>query len=324
MASLFEGTPATTTSVSSTQLPPWLSQYWSQVLGQALPVAAQPYQTAPMPRIAPFTPDQLRAQEITRMGGEATAGALPAAYGVATRGAAAFDPGALNQFMNPYISGVVDEVGRRGMENLTNVKLPGVSSGFIAAGAPGSRRALEAQGKTISDTLRDIASEQGKLLAGGYQGALGQYNVEQNRALTASPLLAQLAAQGTGGLAQIGAQEQALGQKSLETAYADFLRQQQYPQQQLSWLAGLPAGVGQTSTTSKTEMATPAGPSGIESAANTADILAGIGKAFGWFARGGPVRRRYAYANGGPVMRRQMMDPGALAMMVLAHRMRMT
>lgn len=331
MASLLSGTPGSTSSVSSTQLPPWLQTYWSQVLGQAIPVAAQPYQPAPMPRIAPFTPDQLRAMEITRAGGEASAGVFPEAIQTAQRGAAAFDPGALQQFMNPYTENVVSEVGRRGMENLMNVRLPGTMSPFISAGATGSRRSLEATGKTISDTLRDIAGVQGGLLQQGYGGALGQYNIEQQRALGAAPLLANLAQQGVGGLAQVGGAEQALGQKSLETAYQDFLAQRQYPQEQLKWLAGLPTGVPSTSTTTQMGTTTAAQPSGLAQTASIADILAGIYK---MFRHGGPVRR---YADGGPTMMRRpmpmgpmpmrrpmmmpmrrpmMMDPGALAMMM--------
>lgn len=313
MASLLTGSPATNTSISATQLPPWLGQYWSQVLGQAIPVAAQPYQPAPMPRIAPFTPDQLRAMEITRAGGEASAGLFPEAISTAQRGAAAFDPGALAQFMNPYTENVVSEVGRRGMENLMNVKLPGVSSGFISAGAPGSRRALEAQGKTISDTLRDIAGVQGGLLAQGYTGALGQYNTEQQRALEASGILAGLGGQGVGGLAQIGGAEQALGQKSLEAAYQDFIAQRQYPQQQLQWLAGLPAGMPTTSTKTETSTQMPATTSGLSQIGGIADIIAGLGGLLG-YRRGGPVRR---YANGGMArpMMRQPMPMGRMPMM---------
>lgn len=51
----------------------------------------------------------------------------------------------------------------------------------------------------------------------------------------------------------VGAQQQALEQQYMDTAYADFLRQRDYPMEQLSYysnmLRGLPVGLGSTATT---------------------------------------------------------------------------
>lgn len=295
MASLLTGTPASSTTVGSTQLPPWLSSYWTQLLGQAVPVAAEPYTPAPMPRIAPFTPTQERAQELATGFGERAAPLF--GQGVEAAGRAATPFGgmtSLQPFMDPYIESVLAPTQARALERLQE-SVAGTQSPFIGTGGGLSARAMAAMGRTTTEGLRDIAEQEARLRSAGFQGALGAYGQEQARQLAAAQALPQLAQAGVSQMGQVGALQQALGQQSLQTAYQDFLRQQQYPREMLTWLAGLPKGsLGETST--KTTAEIPAGPSGVEAAGSIFDILGGIYQL--GQRRGGHIR----YRRGGPAV----------------------
>ena len=90
---------------------------------------------------------------------------------------------------------------------------------------------------------------------------------------------------GAGALQNIGAQQQALGQRNLDTAYADFLKQQEYPQEQIKGMMGALTGVANAVPTAKLEssfapynpnVATPAKTTGLQDAATAAGSVTAI------------------------------------------------
>jgi len=100
-------------------------------------------------------------------------------------------------------------------------------AGQLARGATGEMRQLGA-------LQNQLAGQQ--LKAAGERRALGMDQIkaaEARQRIGATDVASQL---GVAGL------QQGIDQKSMDVAYADFLRQQQYPREQLDWLSGITQG----------------------------------------------------------------------------------
>lgn len=103
-----------------------------------------------------------------------------------------------------------------------------------------------------------ISAANGAANIGGQIGGLA--GADLSRGLDAAGQIASLGGlaqsyglTGAGAVGQVGAQQQALNQKSLDTAYSDFLRQQGYPQEQITRMLETFKGVGGGIPTASTE-----------------------------------------------------------------------
>lgn len=183
---------------SQTVLPSWYTDYGRQILANQQAVSALPYQTAPMPRVAEFTPAQQQGFQMTEQAATAYQPALTAA--TAATGAAAAQPGALTtaqpylqnagqstvanigQYMNPYNEAVTNRIAELGQRNLSENLMPAITSKFIQAGqlGYGPRGGSSAPSGMLTDTARalrdvnaDILAQQVKALQSGYSEAAG-------------------------------------------------------------------------------------------------------------------------------------------------------
>lgn len=324
---------AVTDMTKQTVLPDFYTNYAQDILAGQKALSNRPFTTAPMPRVAGFTPAQLEAFQKTGT----AAGAYQPLLGQATTAAqgAAAAPGALEvaqpflgaagqssvsnigQYMNPYTDAVVSRIGELGTRNLTENILPQIEGRYIQAGqlGYGGRGGASTPSGMMTDTARavrdasaDILGRQTEALQSGYTQAaglagtdlsrMGQLagtagnlaNVQQGQQLAASGALSGLAGQaqglgltGAGALGSVGAQQQQQGQKSLDVAYQDFLRQQGYPQEQINNMLATFKGVatGIPSATQEQGIS----PSGVQqqypasTAAQIGSVLAGLGGA---------------------------------------------
>lgn len=188
---------------SSQEIPEWLRDPIIRLIERAEGTSNEAYQGYDSPRVAPFSPDQQTAFDYAR--------ALP--------GSPEFQ-----NFYNPYIGGVHDEISRRGIETLTEDILPQVSTTFTGAGQYGSSRHADFNQRAIRNTEREILGAMAPIEAQGFQDALG------NQRQYASDLL------GT------GAAQQGLGQQSADVAYGDFLEQRNWPYSQQQYMSGILSG----------------------------------------------------------------------------------
>lgn len=158
-----------------------------------------------------------------------------------------FNQAGLQQQLNPYVGGVVDEIGRLGMERFTEDMLPQVNQTFTGAGQFGGTRNAEFINRALRDTQREISGAQGQALKGAYDSAAQNYlgwDTARRGALTGAGQMYQgagagLANLGTGmggfgtnvagqtwqDLTQqygMGAQAQATEQQALDRAYQDW------------------------------------------------------------------------------------------------------
>jgi hypothetical protein len=112
----------------------------------------------------------------------------------------------------------------------------------------------------LGQTAGNLAQQQQDTLAQIGTQAGGLASADIARQLTGAGQLADMGAQaqnlglaGAGALGSVGALQQQQGQKNLDVAYADFLRQQGYPQEQidnmLKTFQGVSGGVPQADKT---------------------------------------------------------------------------
>jgi hypothetical protein len=265
-------------------LPEWYTNYAMDILSGQQAIANRPYATAPMPRVAGFTPLQEKSFGLT----ETAAGSYQPLLGEATTvaQAAANAPGALNvaqpylteagktsvanigSYMNPYNEAVTNRIGELGARNLSENILPQIEGRYIQAGqlGYGGRDGMGTPSGMMTDTSRavrdvsaDILAQQTAALQSGYNQAAGLAGTDLSRfgtlantagglaqtqqaqQLAASGALSNLGEQaqtlgltGANAIGNVGALQQQQGQKNLDVAYADFLRQQGYEQDQIN------------------------------------------------------------------------------------------
>lgn len=172
----------------------------------------------------------------------------------------------LGQYMNPYTDQVVDRIGQMAGRNLSENIMPQIEGRYIQAGQLGyGGNATGTPSGMMTDTARavrdvsaDTLAQQTAALQQGYTQATGLQQTDLQRMgqlgatagnFAGQDVNQQLAGAGQmaelGGMAQkygltgaeavtgVGAQQQQLNQQNQDVAYADFLRQQGYPQAQI-------------------------------------------------------------------------------------------
>jgi len=282
---LTQGTPlpSTSSTLSTSQVPQYLSDYLYNLMSGAYSAAQQPYQTYGGPRIAGFTDPQTQAFQATQNAASAYQPQLQAAQqtaaagaGLSTLGAAQpyftaasqTTPGVISNYMNPYQQNVIDQMGTQAQRQLTEKILPAIGDQFTRAGQFGSSRQQEIAQRGVRDIASGLEQNIGTQLAAGYttagqqaqtdlarQASLGQAagtlagtqeTADINLANTQANLAQKAQALGLTGAAALettGAEQQAMNQKNLDLAYQDFQTQTQYPEQQLGFLSNIVRGL---------------------------------------------------------------------------------
>ena len=312
------GQPSQTSQTQTVELPEWARPYAKETLAKTSALTGEDYKPYEGERIAGFDPAQTQTQQkimgmdiAPQMG---MASGVTGASGLASLGAGAqygqmaTDPGSMQAYMSPYMQNVVDIQQR---EAARQAGIAGTQRGgqAVRAGAfGGSRQAImEAEaGRNLQQQLGDI---QGRGLQSAYEQARQAQQFQADlglrgagQAAQAGQVLGQLGATQFGQEKDIlqaqmgvGEQQRAMEQSKLDLGYQDFLRQQQYPYQQLGFMADMIRGVpvGQTATSIYSQP----GPSPLSQMAGLAGTAYYGSKIFG-AAEGGSVP---GYAAGGGI-----------------------
>lgn len=184
--------------------------------------------------------------------------------------------GTVDQYMDPYIQHVLDRQQTLTQRNLDENLLPSLQSAFIGSGQFGSDRMAELAGQMGRTSAEGLQGQQLASLSQAYGQAGQMFGQDQARILQAGLGAGTLAGQGAelnlaagehmgalgsalqrlqygdaAAMEAIGAQQRGLQQGSLDLAYQDFLRQQNYPRETVDWMSqiirGLPSQ-GQVTT----------------------------------------------------------------------------
>jgi hypothetical protein len=207
-----KGGGASGTTTTRIEPDPEYKQAALQNYAFAQQVAQQPYQAYGGPRIAGFTQPQQEAMAAIRES--------PLSLGES-----------MANFYNPYNQQVIQNT----LGNIETQRLMQQQQSRAAAAKAG------AYGGT-RQAVQEALQQQSALQTGAQAAAqLAQQGFGQAAALGAQDI--GLRQQAAAGLQGIGAQQQAMNQANLDLAYQDFMRQQNYPLQQLQILQ---QGLGQT------------------------------------------------------------------------------
>lgn len=278
---------------SYSSLPSWYEELLQDIAGRGYAASNVPYTPYGGQRLAPFTPQQQQAFDLTSQQVGQYKPMLQQA-GALTQQSSTYDPNQLNKFLSPYTQGVVEEIGRLGNRNFQENILPQTMASFTGAGQFGSTRSQDAAARAARDVQADILGRQQGALQQAYQQAQGAYSDWAGKGLAGAEQMAGLAktgqSLGTADIAALGAagkEQQQMGQQNLDWAYNQFQEQRDYPKQQLGWLSGLARGIPASSMGSTANYGIPQpGPSTFST------VLGGLTQALGTMKAGGRVRRR--------------------------------
>ena len=270
------GGAPTQQNVTQTNLPEYARPYYENIMQRAQAESYRQYEPYQAERIAGFTPAQEQIQqEALGMQTPGEFGAATGLTGMAGLGALgagqqymnmATDPTRIQAFMSPYQQAVTDITKREAVRE-AQIAQQQANLGAARQGTYGGARQAIAQAERERGLLDRLAQIQA---TGGQQAFEAATKAQQFGTTTGLQGLQQ-AGQAGATLGQLGgqrqqaditrlqaqetvaAQQRALEQQRLDQAYADFLRQRDYPMEQLGYfsnlLRGVPVGLGSTTTT---------------------------------------------------------------------------
>ena len=270
-------------TVTQTNLPEYARPYFENLVERAQAQSYQEYQPYGAERIAGFTPGEQAVQaetagmqqrpefaQATPMAQMSGLGAIGMGGQAALAGQQyaqqATSPTAQAAYMSPYMQNVVDVQKQEAMRDAQQ-QLMQANLGAARQGTYGGARQLLAQ----TEANRNLQSQLANIQAAGTQKAFEAAQQAQQFGSTlglqglgqAAQAAQTLGALGEGAQqsqlqrlqaqAAAAGQERSMEQQKLDQAYADFLRQRDYPTEQLGYfsniLRGLPVQLGSTATT---------------------------------------------------------------------------
>jgi len=276
-------------TVTQTNLPEYARPYFENLLQRTQAESYRDYTPYQGQRIAGFTPEQQAVQgevagmqtpgqfqpatQMTTAAGLGSLGAGAQAMGAGQQYAQmATDPSQMQSYMSPYMQNVVDVQKQSAIRDAEKQQL-GASLGAARQGTYGGARQLLAQ----TERERNLGSQLANIQAAGSQKAFEAAQQAQQFGSQLGLQGIQTGLQGLGQVGQMGAQlgqlgtqeqaanlqrlqaqaasageQRALDQQRMDMSYSDFLRQRDYPQEQLGFyssiLRGLPVQMGSTQT----------------------------------------------------------------------------
>ena len=219
MAGLFQGDPLpalTSTTQDQQTAPEFYTNYLQDIanLGQ---------NAVQQGGVAGFSPLQQQAFQMAPDLAFAGSGSMGAASQLLGEAGATTVPDVIADYMNPYTSNVVDEMGRLTNRNVQENILPNIGAAATGSGQFGSRRQAQITGQTLRDIQADLIGKQYGALNTGYQNASATAQTDLNRALQSGQAFERLgqSQQGLGAaglktMSDYGGQQQAQGQRMLD------------------------------------------------------------------------------------------------------------
>jgi hypothetical protein len=201
-----------------------LSQAGNQALYTgALDAAGKPVMKSGADLVASLDPLQNKAYANIEGAADDYKTGLTNAQATANAVASGLTPARITSLMNPYTSGVVNEMARLQQKNIQERLMPTLKAGFVGSGGLGSQRYANALGQTSADWQSNLLGAQTGALQKGYETAVNaalQEMGQQNQAAQIQGGLAksaqELALNEIGALEKAGATKQAYEQAKLD------------------------------------------------------------------------------------------------------------
>lgn len=219
MADIFQGEalPATTKTTQTQQTAPeFYTNYLQDIanLGQA---------GVQQGGVAGLSPLQQQAMAMAPQAAFSGMGTMGAGANLAGAAGTTSSADIVNNYMNPYTSNVVDEMGRLQQRNINENVMPAMQGAAGSMGQFGSQRQFQATGNMLRDMQSNLLGQQQGALQTGYTNAMTTAGNDLTRQLQSGQALGSLGQQQQAGatsglntLSGLGATEQAQGQKLLD------------------------------------------------------------------------------------------------------------
>lgn len=257
---IFSSGSDTQKTTTQTKLPDWVNKAAKANYATAAKIASRPYVAYPFQRIAGFSGDQNNAMSMLRNyapQAQANGGAFSVPRVIDDIG----EGGSIDKYMSPYIDNVLDRTQTRIRQATDYARQWQGNMAQHQGGAFGDARHGIADAEIEERGIQQMGDAAANAYASAYDNAMGlrQYDINNLYNSDQATMAHQQAfMQYLDSLYRSGSNQQALDQNSLELAYQDFLRQQNYPIEQYNLLvAGLNSTPYETTTVNKTKVDTP-------------------------------------------------------------------
>lgn len=179
-------------STTASDTPPWYDelagQFGNNVSGALGMVSQLGNNWYNQPYVAGLTPEQ---QNIIGSAGQTAgqwtpyfntgwqnmsdAGGLTQLSAQMAQGAGTYDPNEMMKHLNPYLPGVLDEIARRGNQNLTENVMPNVNRTFTGSGIFGSSQNADFLQRAMAKNQQEILGTQAGAVNTAYDNAAKDY-----------------------------------------------------------------------------------------------------------------------------------------------------
>jgi hypothetical protein len=175
--SLTQGDPLpniTTTKKVETSGPDWYNTYLEDLAkpGTDLLKKTGAELVAPMSELQTGVLDYVKGDDGTGTGLRGYETMLQDAGDTAALAAAGMTPEMIQGFLNPYTTGVVNEMGRLSQQSMQKSLMPSLKGAFAGTGGMGGKRMYDAMGQMGADVQSNLLGAQTKEMASGYNSAL--------------------------------------------------------------------------------------------------------------------------------------------------------
>ncbi len=230
--------------VIDAEIPDELKPFYKDILGKSQALyqdsVSQGYQPYTGPSLAEFTPEQQQAfTGIAGLQGQ-QAPVYQEAMGMTRDAAAPITTEQIEEYMNPYQQAVVDIEKREAQKQYQSQVVPQLAAKAAMTQPFGGSRQAILEGMAADTQQRLLGDIQAKGSAQAYQDAV---NLVQNQRDRLGSGAGQLATLGSnqfksqlgeiGALQTVGEEKQQLAQQALNEAYGQYVKEQEFPFQQL-------------------------------------------------------------------------------------------
>jgi hypothetical protein len=222
MADIFQGSVAPDVNTSRTTgsvAPQYYTDYLTDIAQAGSTALSKPADQM----VAPLTALQEQGYGAIPGAAESYKPGLGAAQETAGMAAQGITPEAIQSFMNPYTTNVVDEMARLQQQNVQRNLMPTLKAGFVGTGGLGGQRYANALGQTSADLQSNLTGQQYGALSAGYKDAMtnayNQASLQNQVAQTQGTLAGQeqaLGLTGAGAMTKGGAEQQAYQQSLID------------------------------------------------------------------------------------------------------------
>lgn len=250
--------PITTTSVSRSEIPEYIQQASQETLNEARRVISRPYPGYEGQRLAEFSPDTLAGLQFLRDNSPRGTQRMDEAYSVAQRGVGPITQEQIRTQMNPFQNLVTNQAIRE-TERDAAIAANQIGSAAARAGAFGGSRHGVIEANLNRNTQRQVGDMRERGLATSYDRAVNFLENERARELSGAAVLGNTAVAGQNLSNQAGTTLLGAGQliedqeqRGLDIDYDEFLKEFNYPVEQLGFFSNIVSGQPYSRTTTTT------------------------------------------------------------------------